>query len=297
MASKLERLLNLTAALLDSALPLTADQIQGRVGGYPTDPRARHRMFERDKADLREMGVPIRVEPNPEFDPPIDGYRIDRAEYVGADIRFEPDELAALHLATNLVRLDGAEEGLAKLGGRLPDTVNQVGRVPFDDMLATLVGAAAGRRAVRFTYSATERVVEPWRLSFAKGHWYMSGWDLLRDAQRLYRVDRVVGSVHDAGPATHPIGDTTDPGSLRGWELGDSDPITAEIRIDAGQSSWARHVFGQVIDDGDGSVIARVEVRNVAALRSAVLTFLDHAEILSPAALRDDMVAWLEAQL
>ncbi len=297
MSSKLERLLNLTAALLDSAIPLTADQLQRRVGGYPEDPTARHRMFERDKVDIREMGVPLRVEPNPELDPPIDGYRIDRAEYVGSDIRFEPDELAALHLATSLVRLDGAEGGLVKLGVEFADDDSQIGRVPFDDRLATLVGAAAERRSVRFTYSGTERTVEPWRLSFAKGHWYMSGWDLRRDDQRLYRVDRIEGSASDIGEATHPVGDTADPRSLRGWELGDSDPIAAEVRIGPDQASWARHVFGEVSEAADGSVIARAEVRNIEAFRSAVLTFLDHAEVISPALLRDDIISWLEAQL
>ncbi len=294
--SKLERLLNLTAALLDSTVPLTAAQIQRRVTGYPQDRSAFRRMFERDKADLRDMNVPLEITPNPETDPPIDGYVINRSDYVGADVRFEPDELAALHLATNLVRLDGAEEGLVKLGGGAVDTEAQIGLIPFDDLLATLVSAAADQRAVRFIYSEVERIVEPWRLSFAKGRWYLSGWDRLRDADRLYRVDRIDGPVRDVGQAEHPVADTPDPGSLRGWELGDSDPVTAVVKIDLDHAAWAHHVFGGVEQSLDGSFVVRVQVRNIEAFRSAVITFLDHAEILSPKSIRDDMVRWLKAQ-
>jgi len=295
--SKLERLLNLTAALLASSIALTAEQIQERVTGYPTDRVAFRRMFERDKVDLREMGVPLQVVPNPEYDPPIDGYMIDSRDYAGIDVAFEPDELAALHLAANLVRIDGAEDGLVKLGEGPSDSDGQVGVIHFDNSLATLVSAAASRRAVTFTYSGTERTVEPWRVSFAKGHWYLAGWDRLRDDDRLYRVDRLVGPVTDSGLADHPITDTADPGSLRGWELGDSAPVTAVVRVDSDHATWAHRVFGSVDLRPDGSHECRVEVRNPEAFRSAVLTFLDHAEIVSPPEFRSNMVEWLEAQL
>jgi len=294
--SKLERLLNLTAALLDSTVPLTAEQIQVRVGGYPQDKSAFRRMFERDKADLRSMSVPIAVVSSPDIDPPIDGYLINRSDYVGADVRFEPDELAALHLATNLVRLEGADKSLVKLGGGAADDKSRVGTIPFSDLLAQLVSAAAARRAVTLRYSATDRVIEPWQLSFAKGHWYLSGWDRLRDDDRLYRVDRIDGPVLDAGEAEQLVPITSGPGSLLGWELGDSDPVTAVVRIDPDYASVAHHVFGGVEKVADGSFEARVQVRNVEAFRSAVLTFLDHAEIISPDEIRDDMVRWLKAQ-
>ena len=61
-ASKLERLLNLTAALLDTPRPLTAEQLRQRVPGYPSDAVAFHRAFERDTDDLRELGIPLRRE-------------------------------------------------------------------------------------------------------------------------------------------------------------------------------------------------------------------------------------------
>ncbi|MBT5848820.1 MAG: WYL domain-containing protein [Acidimicrobiaceae bacterium] len=298
--SKLERLLNLTAALLDTEMPLTAEKIWDRVGGYPDTKASFRRAFERDKDELRAMGIPIAVAAVPGTDPPIDGYVINRADYAGDELRFEPDELAALHLATNLVRLDGNDTGLMKLGGAAetgPDGItiaDEVGRVPFDDALATLISAAADRKAVAFRYADTDRVVEPWRLSFSRGHWYLNGWDRVRGAERLYRFDRLQGPVQVAGAAEEPVGAVSDPLDLRGWELGDGEPTAARVFIDADQASWARHILGDV-DDVDGGVVATLQVRNIEAFRSFVLSFLDHAEVLEPAEFRDDMVAWLRA--
>lgn len=294
---KLERLLNLTAALLHADRPLTAEDLRDRVGGYPDAKASFRRAFERDKDDLRSMGMPLRVEAVPGVDPPVDGYRLDRDEYAGTELAFEAEELAALHLATNLVRLDGDESGLVKLGaaGAAAPT-DSVGNVPFSEALATMIGAAADRQAVTFVYNDAERTVEPWKLSFTRGHWYLSGFDRLREDERLYRVDRIDGDVALAGAATAPVGDVTEPIDLRGWELGDGPAVAAVIAIDRDQAAYARHILADVDEQPDGSVHATLEVRNVDAFRSFVLSFLEHAEILEPPELRADFVAWLEAQ-
>jgi predicted DNA-binding transcriptional regulator YafY len=291
---KLERLLNLAAALLDAERPLTADELRDRIGGYPEAKVAFRRSFERDKDDLRAMGLPLGVEPVPGTDPPIDGYRMRRADYSGHELRLDPDELAALHLATNLIRLDGNATGLLKLGGGSGDAADEVGYVPFDDALAVMIAAAADRKAVSFTYNETRRTVEPWRLSFSRGHWYLAGWDRTRDDDRLYRVDRITGDVEMGDAATKEIGAVNDPGDLRGWELGDGEPIRALVQVDADQAAHARHLLGSVEELPDGGVVAEMAVRNVEAFRSFVLSFLDHAEILEPPELRDGMIQWLE---
>ena len=294
---KLERLLNLTAALLHAEIPLTAEELRDRVGGYPDTKATFRRAFERDKDDLRSMGMPLRVEPVPGVDPPVDGYRLDRDEYAGTELAFEADELAALHLATSLVRLDGDDTALVKLGaagGNAP--TDSVGRVPFNDTLATMIGAAVDRNALSFPYYDVERIVSPWKLSFTRSHWYLSGFARLRVDQRLYRVDRIKDGVSLSGPAKAPVGDVNEPIDLRGWELGDGPVIKATILVDADQAAYARHMLGEVVDRPDGSVTATLNVRNIDALRSFVLSFLEHAEILEPAELRTDFVEWLEAQ-
>ena len=294
---KLERLLNLTAALLHAEIPLTAEELRDRVGGYPDTKATFRRAFERDKDDLRSMGMPLRVEPVPGVDPPVDGYRLDRDEYAGTELAFEADELAALHLATSLVRLDGDDTALVKLGaagGNAP--TDSVGRVPFNDTLATMIGAAVDRKALAFTYNDVKRIVEPWKLSFTRGHWYLSGFDRLRQDQRLYRVDRIEGDVSLSGPAEAPVGDVNEPIDLRGWELGDGPAVEATIVVDADQAAYARHILGDVVDQPDGSVTATLDVRNIDGFRSFVLSFLEHAEILEPADLRNNFVEWMEAQ-
>ena len=294
---KLERLLNLTAALLHAEIPLTAEELRDRVGGYPDTKATFRRAFERDKDDLRSMGMPLRVEPVPGVDPPVDGYRLDRDEYAGTELAFEADELAALHLATSLVQLDGDDTALVKLGAAGGDApADSVGRVAFDDTLATMIGAAVDRKALSFTYNDVERIVEPWKLSFTRGHWYLSGFDRLREDQRLYRVDRIKDGVSLSGPAKAPVGDVNEPIDLRGWELGDGPVIKATILVDADQAAYARHMLGEAVDRPDGSVTATLDVRNIDAFRSFVLSFLEHAEILEPAELRADFVEWLEAQ-
>ncbi len=294
---KLERLLNLTAALLHAEIPLTAEELRDRVGGYPDTKATFRRAFERDKDDLRSMGMPLRVEPVPGVDPPVDGYRLDGDEYAGTELAFEADELAALHLATSLVQLDGDDTALVKLGAGSGDApADSVGRVPFNDTLATMIGAAVDRNALSFTYNDIERIVEPWKLSFTRGHWYLSGFDRLREDQRLYRVDRIKDGVSLSGPAKAPVGDVNEPIDLRGWELGDGPVIKATILVDADQAAYARHILGEVVDRPDGSVTATLDVRNIDAFRSFVLSFLEHAEILEPAELRTDFVEWLEAQ-
>src|SRR5262245_38836515 len=98
---KLERLLNLTAALLETRQPMRASEIREKVPGYPDNDTAFHRAFERDKDDLREMGIPIVIEPVTNSHSPVDGYRIHKEQYYLRDPGLEPDELAALHLAVN----------------------------------------------------------------------------------------------------------------------------------------------------------------------------------------------------
>ena len=309
---KLERLLNLTAALLNTSRPLSANELRARMAGaYSEDLAAFRRMFERDKADLRAIGVPIEVTTLYRLDPPVDGYRVPAAAYAGRDVRFDPDELAALHLATNLVRLEGgAGAGLARLGGaggagaiesaeqvvEAVSAVEAVDELPFHEALSKLVAAAIGRLSVQFTYRGTERRAEPWRLSFHRGHWYLVGWDCGQTAERLFRVDRIDGPVTELGPAAQPVGEGPDPRTIKPWEFGAGEPVEVRVLVDADQASWACHRAGV---DGerrpDGSVVLTLRVREPAALRTFALDFLDHAEVIEPDWMRDEIVAWLEA--
>ncbi len=301
--SKLERLLNLTAVLLDTDRPLSAASIRNRVEGYPEATASFRRSFERDKDDLRSLGIPLRVERVPGVDPPVDGYRIPPDEYYFPDPDLEPDELAALHLASMSVRVDGLgeEEALWKLGG-LSDVQSDPAAgsvaVPTSPALVPLFDAIAARRAVRFTYNKEERLVDPWRLDFHRGRWYLTGHDHLRSAERNFRLDRIGGEVVPEGePGQAAQGDRPATGRrLQAWEIGDHPPTLVKLRVDPARVAWARKQFGPDVaaaPEADGGVVLEVPVVMIDAFRSLVLEFLDHAEILEPPEMRDDMIRWL----
>ena len=95
---KTERLLSLVVCLLSARRYLTAGQIRAAVPGYPETFDAFKRMFERDKDELRELGIPLETGTNPGSDEEV-GYRISRQAYELPEIRLEPDEAAVLGLA------------------------------------------------------------------------------------------------------------------------------------------------------------------------------------------------------
>ena len=300
---KLERLLNLTALLLDARLPLSAEKIQEELE-YPEDLAAFRRAFERDKDELRAMGIPLRMEKIPGRLPERDGYRIPREEYALRDPGLTTDELAALHLAASAVQVEGlpTTEGLLKLGGLVrqgsPDLGVHVATLPADPNLARLFGAVASRTPVALRYHDQERTIDPYRLEFQRGRWYLTGYDHLRDEERNYRLDRIEGGVTLTDLPTFTPPSTTVPGRARGaWELGGEEPVTARVRIDGPQAQWAvQHVGPDHVVEAaeDGTVVIELPVTNRAAFRSFVLSFLEHAEVLDPPELRDDLVAWLQ---
>jgi predicted DNA-binding transcriptional regulator YafY len=308
-AAKLERLLNLTALLLATTRPLSAQEIRERLRAYPDDIDAFRRAFERDKDDLRAMGVPIEVRPVPGVIPAIDGYRVPKDRYYLRDPGLTPDELAALRMAASVVQLEGlsAREALLKLGGLVGGNDDDgglglaVGALPGGDVGA-LFGAIAARTPVEFVYRGERRTLDPWRLDFQRGRWYVSGYDHDREGERIFRLDRFEGplTVLD-GPRFERPARAAAGAALEPWQLGEGeDVVAATVLVDAAQAPWIVHHLGPgaVIEERpDGSVIVTITVANRENFRSFMLTFLDHAEILDPPELRADLVDWVRAQV
>ncbi|MGI9023119.1 MAG: helix-turn-helix transcriptional regulator [Acidimicrobiales bacterium] len=301
--NRLERLINLLAALLDATRPLTAEELRQRVPGYAEEKATFRRAFERDKETLRDMGVPVVTEVADPAEPGVLGYRIPKEDYYLADPGLATDELAALHLAASAVQLEGADGvgALWKLGGEVAEAgpTAPVAALPGEAHLASLFAAISERRIVTFAYRGRTRHIEPQRLSFRNGHWYLAGRD--RDAAegRSFRLDRIESDV-DAGGETEafapvPAGSAGVPSP---WETGAEAPVVARLLVDADQAGWAAgHLGADAVQERrpDGSVVLALRVTNRDAFRSFVLGFLDHAEILGPEELRAEMVAWLEA--
>jgi predicted DNA-binding transcriptional regulator YafY len=319
---RLERLVNLVAALLDTPRPLNRAEIRERIEGYSADPDAFRRNFERDKELLREMGLPLETVADP-GSPDDAGYRIPRDRYELPDPGLNEVELAALRLAASAVQVEGAwgraatTRALRKLAGSVtgpnpgavgsggggdgePDTRPDpagLALLPGGDAVAVAFGAIGERRVLRFAYHGEKREVEPWRLSFRRGQWYLSGWDRARAGERRFRLDRVEGGLSaDDEPGAFERPPTDGGAPPPAWRLGDEDEVVAELLVDAIQAPWALDELGGAAVMSrrpDGSVQFAVTVTNRSAFRSFVLGFLDHAEILGPPELRAGMVRWL----
>ncbi len=304
MVSRLERLLNLTAALLTATRPLSRGELHERVPGYPPDDAkgSFRRAFERDKEALRDMGIPVVVEEIAGVDPPVDGYRIPRDQYALRDPGLEPDELAAIHLAAAAVQLEGLRgtEALWKLGGAPAVTADDqtLAAIPTIPALAPLFAAVGERRPVTFGYRGQVRTVDPHRLSFARGHWYLDGYDHDRQALPQFRLDRLEGELDVGPPASFERPLPGEGGAPRPWEMGEEAPVEARVHVDADLAGWAVDHLGPealAATHGDGRVEVTLRVTNREAFRSFVIGFLDHAEILAPEELREDLVGWLTA--
>lgn len=307
---KLERQLGLLAALLHTSQPLRAAEIQTRVEGYPEDLVAFRRAFERDKDDLRRLGVPIEVTRTDTNEGAVDGYSVQKDRYYLHDLGLEPDEVVALSVALRLIRLEGgaAPDALWKLGGRadadsVPDDDRppQLAAIAMGPSVTQLHEAIASRAAVSFSYRDEPRSVEPWRLAFRRGHWYLNGWDIDRADTRSFRLDRFTSGIDvgEVGSATQPRSDASR--ERQPWQFATDDPAeyNARVLVDTGHAAWARHHLGDsavVVEHPDGTIEVELEVTNIAAFRSLVLSMFDAAEVLSPPELRDDMISWLEAQ-
>jgi proteasome accessory factor B len=308
---RLERLVNLVVALLDTERPLTREELRQRVGGYSEDNDNFHRNFERDKDLLRQMGIPVVAEALGANLPPeaATGYRIPRDLYELPDPGLDAEELMALSLAVSAVEFDGSAQGAAttalrKLAGpAAPQGSAQAGPLPpvadvaADERVSALFSAVTERRVVRFDYSGLARRVDPYRLSYRQGKWYLAGYDHGREGERLFRTDRVSGPVvleDVAGAFERPQGAVSGPPPP--WRLGEDEEIVVDLRVDASQAPWVSSLagggtVGQPV--GDEPVYFQLPVTNRAAFRGFVLGLLDHAEVMGPPEVRDEMVYWL----
>jgi predicted DNA-binding transcriptional regulator YafY len=300
-STKLERLLNLTAALLDTERLLPAAEIQAKVAGYAGGKAAFRRTFERDKVELRRMGIPLTVGTVPASDPPVEGYRIRPADYYLTDPQLDEDERAALHLAARAVRLEGTSVDTAfwALGGQpaVGDQGPELAVIPSDENLALLYRAISERSVVSFRYRDRSRSLEPARLQFARGHWYVGGHDRDRDEWRNFRLDRIDDLVPgDPGGFVRRSAQAADL-ERPPWEIG-SDAVVAELEITAEMADWALAQTGEGLHyerRADGSIRLDVSVANPAALEDFVIGLLDHATLVGPADLRESLLRRLRA--
>ncbi|MGP3925751.1 helix-turn-helix transcriptional regulator [Streptomyces sp. 8N616] len=318
--AKAERLMNLALCLLGTRRPLSKRELRGSIEAYveafgPATAAARsddafNRMFERDKDDLRELGLVIETVEGLDGDT---GYLARRDSNRLPPVALDAEEAAALGLAAKVwqqARLAGAASGaLQKLraaGMPLAEDAYEghsalEPRIPaHESSFEPLMLACRDRRPVTFAYrKATAarpetRHVEPWTLECWRGHWYLAGWDRDRLAERVFRLSRITGRVRSRAAAfTAPVPDhVTVRETVESW-AGETATRTARIRLRAGSGYPLRARALSTRSAGDGW--DELEIPYGHGLDAWLVEFGPDVVVLEPGELRADVVDRLRA--
>jgi proteasome accessory factor B len=214
VSRKSERLVNLTIALLATERWITKSEIYRTVDGYNGELDAKERMFERDKEDLRNLGIDIEVGT---FDPLFEdevGYKIRPEKYQLHLESLSSKQLALITSATQAwhgaVLNSQAASALAKLQSLgIKSDADGIPQLESslkisDTNLVTSIDAIAAKQTLSFIYRSAEieneqRALEPFGIGTKNGFWYLAGHDLDKSAIRLFRLDRVIGEIRVQG--------------------------------------------------------------------------------------------------
>jgi proteasome accessory factor B len=321
--SKVERLMNLVIALLSTSNYLTADRIRHTVYGYAESPsdEAFNRMFERDKNELRDLGVPLETGRVSKFDS-TEGYRINRDAYALPDIELTADEAAAVAVAVQLWQspelITATQGALLKLRAAGVDvdatdasvSMPSVAALPSirgsESILGILLSAIDSGQAVRFAHrpARTEpystRTVEPWGVVTYRSRWYLVGRDRDRDAVRTFRLSRIAEIEPIGPPGVVSKPEDVDLREIVARVVGEAPTgMAARVWISAGRATALRRV-GTVAEpmrlggrDGD---LVSIDIGSADRLAREVAGYGADAVVLEPDTLRDEVLARLRAQ-
>lgn len=316
--------MNLVIALLSTRNFITAERIRETVSGYSDNAsdEAFSRMFERDKNELRDLGIPLETGRVSQFDP-TEGYRINREAYALPAVELTADEAAAVAVATQLwespelitatqgallkLRAAGIDIEAVEAAPAITSTAALPGLRGSEEVLGILLSAIDSGQAVQFPHRSsrsepyTTRTVEPWGVVTHRGRWYLVGHDRDRDATRTFRLSRIGAEVTAVGPpgavqrprdvvlreiVEHAVGDWPSSGQARVW--------IAEGRGTALRQRAAT-VTPHTHDGREGEIIT-IDIGMFDRLAREVASYGPDAVALEPDSLREDVLARLTAQ-
>lgn len=253
-----ERLLNLVICLMAASVPVSRAQIREQIPGYAqaASDQAFERMFERDKDELRSMGIPVETVADASGE--VQGYRIPQETYAMDGVDLTLEERAAVAVAAQVwghaVAGPTAGTAVRKLESTAGDPETwapadlrgSIQLTTSDGALMPLMSALRQERVVSFPYrtpsdeQARTRTVSPWGLRSASGHWFLVGHDHDRDAVRTFRLSRVAGPVTVTGRHREvPPPAQFDIGSAETLDRDDAGPV-ATIRVVPGRAASLR---------------------------------------------------------
>jgi proteasome accessory factor B len=322
--SKVERLMNLVIALLSTRGFITAERIRATVYGYADSPsdEAFSRMFERDKNELRDLGIPLETGRVSSLDP-TEGYRINQEAYALPPVELTADEAAAVAVATQLwqspelvtatqsallkLRAAGVDVDAPEAGVTISTTATMPGLRGSEEVLGIPLSAIDSGQAVQFQHRPsrsdpyTLRTVEPWGVITNRGRWYLVGHDRDRDDVRTFRLSRIgeeVGPVGPRGAVLRPEG--VDLRQIVHQAVAES-PAGAQARVWVadGRATVLRRqaavTVSRTLSGRAGDEIA-IDIGMQSRLAREIAGHGADAVVLEPQSLRDDVVGRLKAQ-
>jgi proteasome accessory factor B len=201
-SQKTERLINLTLALLATTRYLSKSEIFKKIPGYEGSPETKERMFERDKEELRALGIKIEVSnSDPLFDDEL-GYLIDSETLQFQINEFSKEELLLLTMAANLwhesaLQLDSkaALLKIQSLSGPVESDATSAPRMRLNEDIRLLMSAFTAienKQTLSFSYSGKSRLVNPFGLVTNNGFWYLIAQEF--GITKSFKIVRVEGA-------------------------------------------------------------------------------------------------------
>ena len=299
VSRKSERLVNLTIALLATKRYLTKSEIFRTVEGYEGAPEAMERMFERDKDDLRSLGIAIELGT---FDPIFEdeaGYRITPSSYQLNLGELDGTDIALLSLAATawsgaalerestsaLIKLasmgiDNDSETLSLLTPQVSGT---------DANFALVTDAIVRRSEIEFEYLGADlsrqvRKISPYSMRGQSGSWYLVGFDSEKDSLRTFRLDRIVSEVS----VSKKVNSFEIPDSIPD-QSSDETRELAILRVRKRRGHQLRSL-SNLIEAGEEWDEITLPIVDVSWLIRIILWHRDDVIVLEPSALRERVI-------
>lgn len=303
-SQKTERLINLTLALLASKRYLSKAEILRNIPGYEGSPETKERMFERDKDDLRSLGIQIDVN---NFDPLFEdeqGYLIKSDSFQFAENEFTKEELLLLTMAANLwhdsaVEID-SQNALLKiqsLNGPVENdmTTTPTLRITEDwQLLVSIFTAVQNKQILEFSYRGKKRQVNPYGLYSSKGFWYLIAFEInVIKSFKLVRIEGEVDLIGEKDAFEKP--DNFNVGNFL-KEESNSVSLVSKLQVRKGAALSLRNKFTVKDLDSEWDLMD-IPYTNEQELLEMVLWHGTDLKLIEPAALRQLLVANLESYL
>lgn len=306
---KTERLLNLTLALLATKRPMTKAEIFEQIPGYSGSPESMERMFERDKDELRDLGVTVEVLPTDAYFNDEQGYQIIPRDFFLEDISFTYEESLWLAIATNLLHeaspKAGARQGLQKL-----ITVGQEGgeeffemgahtelALSFSESIQEIWRSIRERQVLAFTYSTSNgtkrREASPILLTSRLGNWYLVAIDSDDKQVKTFRIDRMTDVSVESSTTFNDLNPSFDLRDFLAHFKGDQFGLVIvklhkELSSEHPLIAYSSTRFsGESL--GIGSIVRLENLDSNRALE-LILWAGDAIEVLEPVALRNQII-------